>query len=32
MLSEGYLQDVMEGEALGMVEDGEFYIQDLNLY
>jgi hypothetical protein len=32
MLSAGYLKGVMEGEVLGMVEDGELYIQDLKLY
>jgi hypothetical protein len=32
MLGEDYLQGVIEGEILGMVEDGELYIQDLKLY
>jgi hypothetical protein len=32
VLGEGYLQGVMEGEALQMVEDGELCVQDFKFY
>jgi len=32
VLGEGYLQGVMEGEALPMVEDGELCVQDFKFY